>query len=141
MVETGFPVTGVAARTFGWHDQLQRPGCGLDGGDRCRHQIVGAFTLHRYAAEPAHQTSKRWFEDLFLAHPVDVQPQAESHHQRVGQVPVAGVRRGNQNALVAVGGQTALDLPASEFQKADGKKAQQGVENRCVEDGVVHKLL
>ena len=69
-----------------------------------------------FAAQPAHYPAKRRPKQALLAHPVHPQAQRESQHQRVGQVPVAGVGRCNQYALGSVGRQAALDFPAGKVQ-------------------------
>ena len=56
----------------------------------------------------------------------------------IDEVPVAGVRRGDQNAFGRMGGQGAFHLPAGDAQRKAGKSAQERVDNRRVKNGVVH---
>ena len=96
------------------------------------------FAVDGNAAQPAHNRAEGRLEEAGFAHPIDIQAQHKGHHQGVGQVPVAGVRRGNQHALFSIGGQAALNLPALDAQKRKRPAAQGGVDHRRGENRTVH---
>ncbi len=138
VIEAGFPIVCFAAAAFGRHGELQRAGSGLDGCHRRSDQVVGFFPVNGQASQPHHQTSKRGLEQVIFSHPVEIEPQHKSDHQGVGQVPVAGVGRRNENAFLRARRQAAFHFPASEFQNSDGKRAQDGVDDGGGKDGAVH---
>ena len=138
VIKAGFPVPGFAARALGGHDQLQWLGGIANGLGAAGHQVVGLAAIDRDAAQPAHERTEGPAKDAGFAHPTWPQLQSKGHHQRHGQVPVAGMRGSDQHAFLSVCGQLAQDLPAAQLQNADGQPLEQGADQRGGENGVLH---
>ncbi len=113
-VEARLPGGDLVARALGRDDELH---LAVELAQRLRrvgHEVVALVAVHGNAAQPAHQRAPGELEDGVLAQPVQAQVQHESGHQGQRQVPVAGVRRGDQHALVHL--QPPLHLPAGQAQ-------------------------
>ena len=137
-IESFQELADIAAGALGRHDELERHAGLRQALRRGRHQVVGLLAVYRNAPQPPHDATKREAEDAGLAHPAHIQSQRECHHQGVGQVPVAGVWRGNQHAALALGRQAAFHPPAGQTKKTDGQRLQDGVDHGGVENGALH---
>ena len=112
-VEARLPVPCFAARSLGGYHQREVALCLADGLRRSGHQVARLPPVDSDATEPAHQGAEGPVKKLLFSHPVNVDAQRERNHQRVGQIPVAGVWCSDQDAARAVGWQLAIELPAA----------------------------
>lgn len=138
VIEADFPPWRFAARALGGDHQLYSAVGGLQGLGRGGDQVGGLLAVDGNAAQPAHDRAKGRLEQAGFADPIHIQAKHKGHHQGEGQVPVAGVRRGNQHALFSTGGQAALNLPALDAQERKRQAAQGGVDHRRGENCSLH---